>query len=493
MKNKKVTPPSPYKMLRKSAKSSSNRVNPWGRIFIAIIGVLLAIIIVYVPEERYLSLLNKLKVVDSCDKYALMVDAGSTGSRIHVYKFKQCTKKGSLQFEDEILFAKNRPGLSAFQPIEAAEKLDELFDAAMEKVPAHLQSSTPVSIKATAGLRLLGNEQSEAILDAVYERLSKKYPFVIVGGREKGVTIMDGRDEGVYAWITVNSLLGYLGTSKTAAIFDLGGGSTQIVFEPEQWENHHLLDNAELPASDHKYYLQHNGHTHLLYQHSYLGYGLMEARKRVHRLALSKSMNKNNNKLDDNDKDDSLHHHPCLPNELQWGHSIMTSNNQNQQLKQQQNITFLGKSTLSECKVIIDQVLNKDTMCEIKPCSFDGIHQPTMTESFQHGPIYVFSYFFDRTQPLGLPSQFKLPELESLTEKVCSGEYLENVTDPDLRFELLDRPEWCLDLTYIYRLLSYGYEIPNDKLIHVAKKIDGVETGWSLGAAITLLEEFSSL
>ncbi|KAI9300160.1 nucleoside phosphatase GDA1/CD39 [Cunninghamella echinulata] len=407
-----------------------------------------------------------------------MVDAGSTGSRIHVYKFKQCTKKDALQFEDEVLFKITIPGLSAYQPKEAAESLDELLDAAMEKVPTHLQKKTPVSIKATAGLRLLGNEQSEAILDAVYDRLVKNYPFVIVGGRQEGVTIMEGRDEGVYAWITVNSLLGRLGTSTTAAIFDLGGGSTQIVFEPEQWENHEQLDNAALPASDHKYYLQHNGHTHLLYQHSYLGYGLMEARKRVHQHTLSLS------------NDPQHHHHPCLPNELQWAHSITI----NKELQEQQNhnVTFIGKGILSECKTVIDQVLNKDAMCEVKPCSFDGIHQPTIADSFKHGPIYIFSYFFDRTQPLGLPAQFKLPELEALTEKVCSGEYLEMVTDPDLRFELLDRPEWCLDLTYIYRLLSYGYEIPDDKVIHIAKKIDGVETGWCLGAAISMLDEFSS-
>jgi guanosine-diphosphatase len=41
---------------------------------------------------------------------------------------------------------------------------------------------------------------------------------------------MKGEDEGVFAWITTNYLLGKIDggdETPTAAIFDLGGGSTQ--------------------------------------------------------------------------------------------------------------------------------------------------------------------------------------------------------------------------------------------------------------------------
>ncbi|KAI8333983.1 nucleoside phosphatase GDA1/CD39 [Chlamydoabsidia padenii] len=395
-----------------------------------------------------------------------MVDAGSTGSRIHVYQFQQCdTKDEPLRFHDEVLFKQTIPGLSAYDPLDAAQSLDSLLDAALAVVPKHHHTKTPISVKATAGLRLLGNEQSEAILDAVYERLVGRYPFVVMGGRAEGVTIMEGRDEGVYAWITVNSLLGRLGTNTTAAIFDLGGGSTQIVFEPQDWNTKDTDD--KLPLLDHKYVLNHDSHTHTLYQHSYLGYGLMEARKLVHQHILTAQTN---------------HHHPCLPRGLTWAHK----------LGDVQPSHFLGQGVPDECRQIIDRILDKDAMCETAPCSFNGVHQPTLSDSFKDGPIYIFSYFFDRTQPLGLPAQFRLPELAALTEKVCSGAYLDTVTDPDLRFELLDRPEWCLDLTYIYRLLSFGYELDDDRVIHVAKKIDGVETGWCLGAAIALLDDYVS-
>ncbi|ORX43688.1 nucleoside phosphatase GDA1/CD39, partial [Hesseltinella vesiculosa] len=452
MKGKKKVPVSPYAMLRKSAKSS--QPNPWARLLFALTGMLFAMLVVLVPEPTWQTLIDKLTATTSLSPlepeyvYSLMVDAGSTGSRIHVYQFKSVD--ATLEFHDEVLFKQTIPGLSAYDPVSAAKSLDVLLDAAVEAVPKHQQAWTPVAIKATAGLRLLGQEQSEAILDAVYDRLSQRYPFRIVGGRQHGVTIMDGKDEAVYAWITVNSLLSRLGTNETAAIFDLGGGSTQIVFEPAHWDQSLQTTTSE----QHRFVLNHDGHAHTLYQHSYLGYGLMEARKLVHQRLLE-------NALDPQEQ----RHHPCLPHGLAWTHK---------------DDAFLGIGHLEDCKAVIDDILNKDAQCHVSPCSFDGVHQPTLATAFPTGPIFIFSYFFDRTQPLGLPAQFKLPQLESLMTSVCSGDYLASVLDPDLRFELLDRPEWCLDLTYIYRLLSFGYEIPSDRPIQVAKKIDGIETGWCL-------------
>jgi len=43
-----------------------------------------------------------------------MFDAGSTGSRIHVYKFKRSSDKGVHQLLDE-LFEQTKPGLSSYK------------------------------------------------------------------------------------------------------------------------------------------------------------------------------------------------------------------------------------------------------------------------------------------------------------------------------------------------------------------------------------------
>jgi len=88
------------------------------------------------------------------------------------------------------------PGLSAFarDPTAAAASLDSLLDEAKRVVPEEMWNCSPVEVKATAGLRLLGAKESEAILDEVRNRLETNYPFVV--GNERSVEIMDGKDEG---------------------------------------------------------------------------------------------------------------------------------------------------------------------------------------------------------------------------------------------------------------------------------------------------------
>ena len=225
-------------------------------------------------------------------QYALMIDAGSTGSRIHIYKFNNCGPSAAYEYE---VFKHRQPGLSSYKssPQQAAESLDELLDEAVKVVPKNLWKCTPVAVKATAGLRLLGEKQSKDILDAVANRLREKYEFNLRSNDD--VTIMDGKDEGVFAWITANYLLHTIGGGSstatgnqripvkepTFAVLDLGGASTQIVFEPAFDEKR---PDSMLEEGEHKYELTFGGEKRILYQHSYLGYGLKQAREHVHKL-----------------------------------------------------------------------------------------------------------------------------------------------------------------------------------------------------------------
>ncbi|OBZ81096.1 Guanosine-diphosphatase, partial [Choanephora cucurbitarum] len=421
----KETTTSPYKQFNEAAKAHAKNRRTQGavhvRLSMLVLGIAIALAFYFYPDLLHPST-SSSKPLDRCQKYALMVDAGSTGSRIHVYKFHQCSHEEAVKLEEEALFEQTIPGLSAYpdNPQAAAESLDILLDKALQIVPPSLQKRTPIQVKATAGLRLLGQEKSDAILKTVRHHLETKYPFPIIG--QDGVAIMDGRDEGVYAWITVNFLLGRFDPRNqhhTAAVLDLGGGSTQIVFEPDRLPDGTL---PELPDNDFKYRLTHEGKDYLLYQHSYLGYGLMEARKRMHQQVLDQHSSLASHQLT----------HACLPEGIRWEYN-----------KLENPIEFLGNGSFDDCLGVADLALNKHKPCDFAPCSFDGIYQPPIADTFTEGPIYIFSYFHDRTQPLGLPASFRLPQLASLTEAVCSGAYLENVTDVSLRDEILDRPEWC--------------------------------------------------
>ncbi|KAI8991829.1 nucleoside phosphatase GDA1/CD39 [Mycotypha africana] len=396
-----------------------------------------------------------------------MIDAGSSGSRVHVYKFNFCREEPELENE---VFHMIEPGLSSFEndPEAAADSLEDLLQIAVESVPASMQKCTPIAVKATAGLRLLGAAKSQRILDAVKNRLEVKYPFPI-----NAVEIMDGKDEGVYAWITVNYLLGNLNVGrggKSAATFDLGGASTQIVFEPQ-----FPIGNEQMAPGDHIYQLKYGNRQYNLYQHSYLGFGLKEARKKIKSdiIRLREEYAIASGRV----------YHPCLPENytetIKWtSHNTTT------------NVKVIGTNAgHAMCRGVIEKIFGKEKPCPLSPCAFDGVYQPPLTETFSDHELYVFSFFYDLTQPLGMPLQFSVRELGELANRVCSNDVEVFQHVPGAIKVLKQSPDYCLDLTYTHALLRVGYNVPPERLVRTAKKIKDAETGWCLGASIAMIDD----
>lgn len=134
------------------------------------------------------------------------------------------------------------------------------------------------------------------------------------------------------------------------------------------------------------------------------------------------------------------------------------------------------------------------SICEVKPCSFDGVYQPSLLDTFPRGQFLALSYFTDRIQPLLKRSgqSITIADVTSLAKSVCAGpgaweERWGN--DPDAMAELNDRPEYCLDLTFMNALLGLGYELAPQRELLVEKKLKGVELGWALGAGLALVEK----
>lgn len=424
-------------------------------------------------------------------QYALMIDAGSTGSRIHVYRFNNCGPTPELEHEEFKMTEKiaGGSGLSSYKSDAegAAKSLDVLMDVAMKTVPDKLKPCSPVAVKATAGLRLLGTEMSDKILEAVRNRLETIYPFPVVSRENKGVEIMDGKDEGVYAWITTNYLLGKIGgpdKTPTAAVFDLGGGSTQIVFQPTFKSPSGGMPET-LQEGDHKYDLSFGGRDFTLYQHSHLGYGLMTGREAIHKVVLQATH-------DANPTDTTWLSrgivNPCIAPGM--SREIKIKLDPTHPLGETVTVNMTGPPAASpaQCRGLAEKILAKDAACNLAPCSFSGVHQPSLEKTFAREDVYIFSYFYDRTQPLGMPESFTLRELKDLTGKVCAGEKSWDVfsgVEGALK-ELRDRPEWCLDLNFMLALLHTGYEMPIEREVKIAKKIRGNELGWCLGARFVL-------
>ncbi|PSK43093.1 hypothetical protein B9Z65_7047 [Elsinoe australis] len=432
-------------------------------------------------------------------QYALMVDAGSTGSRIHVYRFNNCGATPELEKEWFEMTPKKKggSGLSSYpdDPEAAAKSLDVLLDVAVQNVPKSIQGCTPIAVKATAGLRKLGPEKSEAILKAVRDRLENAYPFPVLEAAKGGVEVMDGKDEGVYAWITTNYLLGKIGgpdKTPTAAVFDLGGGSTQIVFEPTFPEAKAGGMPEQLAEGDHKYKLSFGGRDFTLYQHSYLGYGLMAARENLHRVIVDALHEKHGESTSWTEKPVL---NPCIVPGM--SQTVKLPLGKDHPLGDVLTLNMTGPSSGSgtQCRALAEQTLRKEKECKLAPCAFDGVHQPSLGKVFSREEIFLFSYFYDRTKPLGMPESFQLSELKEMTHRVCQGgadgswetfQGIEGAME-----ELQGRPETCLDLNFMLALLHTGYEMPIDREVRIAKKIKGNELGWCLGASLPLLSQES--
>jgi guanosine-diphosphatase len=440
-------------------------------------------------------------------QYALIVDAGSTGSRIHIYKFNNC--KASPTYEYEV-FKQLQPGLSSYngRPLSAAESLDPLLKEALHVVPESLRKCTPIAVKATAGLRLIGEHASKEILDAIEHRLRTVYPFPLPD--TDAVMTISGTEEAVYAWITVNYLLSTIlpttpRDTPTYAVLDHGGGSTQIVFMPDSGHG-----DPPMEEGDHKYELEFSGRKFELYQHSYLGYGLNEARKSIHNLVEFMASYRANVK----EKGATAGYrisNPCLSKGTTREVNITHSDTQKTVLMEGTDI-----GSFDSCKKIIEIVLDKDAPCPKKPCSFGSIYQPPLMTAFpaKSGKVLLLSYFYDRVAQIlpaleshppapndinpktghkvYTPPEFtplRISQIRSLAQLICSGKegwYSSPFISGDelILEDVKGRPEYCVDLTFMYVLLTEGYGFKEEREVWVGKRVDGTELGWAFGAGI---------
>lgn len=103
---------------------------------------------------------NNVQKGGKITEYSIVFDAGSTGSRVHVYSFSVGPTGERVLLNDD--FHQLKPGLSSFSddPDKGAESLVPLLDAIEGSIPEDLKSSTPCELRATAGLRLLPGTQA---------------------------------------------------------------------------------------------------------------------------------------------------------------------------------------------------------------------------------------------------------------------------------------------------------------------------------------------
>jgi len=411
---------------------------------------------------RPTSMLAALAVAAATKHYGIVFDAGSSGTRIHVYTWQTGGGGPKDAFDllsDDLL--KIKPGLSAYKdkPSEAGASLAPLMEFAKTKIPASEVARTPMFLMATAGLRMVGEAAKDAILASVCSYLSSTgYLF-----RCGWATLLDGRDEGLYGWVTVNYLLNalYPGGQEASGIIDLGGGSVQIVFPTTIPSPPTSPAVAALTQT-----LDFNGRQHPIYVKSHLGYGLDAARNAVLDLLVSKG------------KDPAVH--PCLPKGATATHK---------------GVALTGSGDHHKCKKLVKRIFHDDDCVYGKHlCSINGVYQPQLPKSF-----YGFSYMYDRTKAIGLldgkpevygSASMSRDDIENAAKATCALD-LAATTAKFVGFQ--DAPKsanFCGDAVYLEVLLNeLGFE--DDASLTMTNKINGVELVWTLGAMLAKSAELA--
>ncbi|XP_054841463.1 ectonucleoside triphosphate diphosphohydrolase 6 isoform X2 [Eublepharis macularius] len=378
--------------------------------------------------------------------YGIMFDAGSTGTRIHIFKFTQNPKEIPKVIDET--FRALKPGLSAYADNvnKSAQGINELLAVAKEVVPMALWKSTPLVLKATAGLRLLPGKKAHELLDKVKE-IFRASPFFV---KDDCVSIMEGTDEGISAWITVNFLTGGLNdpTNKSIGMLDLGGGSTQITFHASTETTVGVSSASDIIS------FQMFNQMYQLYSHSYLGLGLMSARLAVLGGVQGQAL-----------KEDEELTSPCSSPDFQgeWEHAKILY-----KIKGQKAGKPLYESCFDEVAKILNQKVHRTP--EVKDLEF-----------------YAFSYYYDLATDIRLIDNeeggtLTVKDFETAAKNACDN----------MEAHQGDHPFLCMDLTYVSLLLQeLGF--PKNHILKLVRKINNFETGWALGATLHYMDSLYKL
>jgi len=420
-----------------------------------ILTVFLILYIDYIPWHLGHRTVDSIAKTFGYDKpvHAVVIDAGSTGSRVLAFTFHEAYLDGHLILDKE-LFEYTKPGLSSFadNPQKGVQSINSLLEKAKKEIPEKYWSSTPLILRATAGLRLLPQEKAENLLNSVRD-LFKRAPFLT---NDDSVAIMEGTDEGIFSWFTVNFLLERMSGNpeKTVAALDLGGGSTQVTFSPatpETLSQKEYIHQAIAPQGSIP-----------VFTHSYLGLGLMAARKEVVTYNQGAATNVTSECVN-----------PIITNKkFQFGgvHYLVSGLKENYPTIKVPGGSYRTAEetpivSFSVCSEIITNYIKSKT----KPIG-----------ELPHKQINAFSYYFDRAAEAGLidelkGGQIKVSDFKSAAESVCKQANTE-------------QPFMCLDLTFIWSLLENGLGLRPDTKLFLFKKVNGHEISWALGTAYGLLK-----
>ncbi|KAL5961061.1 Ectonucleoside triphosphate diphosphohydrolase 8, partial [Taenia solium] len=237
-------------------------------------------------------------------KYLLVTDCGLRTSKFSLFEYSDFYGRSNAWIRQRS-YSTISPGISSFVDnfTAGAEAILQEANAVITGgVPPGCWKNTRIFLGAVAGVRMLektNSEKAQALVEAVRNTLAGSASEGVVVSKMKDVRVVSGADQGFYAWLAINYLMGNFGgggrqktTFEKPALFEysrpmaeaylensdslhnpssmlgalnLGGASTQITFVPETKGKMNKIAF---------------GQEYNLYSHSHLCYGVATIRAR---------------------------------------------------------------------------------------------------------------------------------------------------------------------------------------------------------------------
>ncbi|KAM7494763.1 hypothetical protein LguiB_029372 [Lonicera macranthoides] len=479
-----------------SKEKSTSRIpfvrKKWVRVLMVLLCLILFIFLIYALQFFYSNW------SEGASKFYVVLDCGSTGTRVYLYKASISQKKDGrlpilLKSLPEVLRRKRGSQSGrAYNRMETEPGFDKLvrnvsglkgaikplLKWAEKQIPKRAHKNTSLFLYATAGVRRLPRSDSKWLLDNAWSVL-KNSSFSC---QREWVKIISGMEEAYYGWIALNYHTGMLGVrpkTETFGALDLGGSSLQVTFESK---DHHVHNETSLK-------LRIGPVNHLLTAYSLSGYGLNDAfdKSVVHLL-------KKLPKIKDSDLTSGkvVIKHPCLQSGykeqyvcsqcnsvlLKGGRRPIGGKNTGKERKLGIPIKLIGAPKWEECISLAKIAVNSSEWssqsqgidCDLQPCALPN-NVPRPSGQF-HGMsgFYVVYRFFNLT------SDAALDDVLEKGQEFCEKKWdiAKNSVAPQPFIE-----QYCFRAPYIVYLLREGLHITDSNLI-----IGSGSITWTLGVAL---------
>lgn len=444
-------------------------------------------------------------------KYAVVIDAGSSGSRSFVYMWPDPVKyvdevRGESGKLDALLPVqtqplwtyKRQPGISTFAGRTReiwAQHLEPLLKTALEVVPVELQSETPVYFLATAGMRLLPETDQTEILQTVCSLLQSKTSF-LVPECESHVSVIDGETEALYGWLGLNYLvhnsltMQWNNFENTYGFLDMGGASSQLAFavvsdSPEGQKHKEDLQKLRIRTAGG------DPVEWSMFVTSWLGFGANQARQRLFDQLVGEITPDIVQKYEENNAPVPALD-PCMPHGAV--ETVEISGH---------NYVFQGSGDFAACEDRAFKLLNAGVPCPDEPCLFDGKHAPDF-DLEDRKFVGISEYWYTLQDMLGTNGKFDRETLIPQIHGLCNGEWKE-ISDRLHKQEILksngqpfvedDIRKTCFKSAWVLTILNRGFNFSlspeNAQVDHrfqdtfqSAMEIGGTEISWTTGRAV---------